>query len=404
MKELYQHYERHFGPGDDLYHVFAPYGVSPLGAHVDHQHGLVTGFAVDKGIDILFQPTETGLIEMVSLSFADPTIFHVEAPIYEKHFNWGDFLRGAVWVMQKEFQLKKGVRGIIRGSIPSGGVASSAALLCGFIAALAKANYLLLTRDQMVTLASRAERMFIGLTNGILDQSCVTLGERHHLLFIDTETSEHQTLPFGTFGADAPDENLPFCIGIFYSGVSRMLTNTDYNLRVQECRAAGWMLQAYGDSQLGRLENVHLRHVDRQLYDRYAPMMPPRFFRRARHFYEENERVQRGVELWQQGDIEHFGQLMFESCESSIHNYECGSPELISLYQSLRHTAGVYGARFSGAGFIGSCVALIDVQQADAVRTQVTADYLSAFPQYKDTFCSFICHSHQGLDFVDDVA
>ena len=25
-----------------------------MGAHVDHQHGLVTGFAIDKGVDLWF--------------------------------------------------------------------------------------------------------------------------------------------------------------------------------------------------------------------------------------------------------------------------------------------------------------------------------------------------------------
>jgi dTDP-4-amino-4,6-dideoxygalactose transaminase len=33
------------------YHIFSPYRVCPLGAHVDHQHGLVTGFAIDKGVE-----------------------------------------------------------------------------------------------------------------------------------------------------------------------------------------------------------------------------------------------------------------------------------------------------------------------------------------------------------------
>ena len=28
------------------YHIFSPYRVCPLGAHVDHQHGQVTGFAI----------------------------------------------------------------------------------------------------------------------------------------------------------------------------------------------------------------------------------------------------------------------------------------------------------------------------------------------------------------------
>lgn len=37
---------------DYQYHIFSPYRVCPLGAHVDHQHGLVTGFAIDKGVDL----------------------------------------------------------------------------------------------------------------------------------------------------------------------------------------------------------------------------------------------------------------------------------------------------------------------------------------------------------------
>ena len=33
---------------DYQYHIFSPY------RHVDHQHGLVTGFAIDKGVDLYF--------------------------------------------------------------------------------------------------------------------------------------------------------------------------------------------------------------------------------------------------------------------------------------------------------------------------------------------------------------
>ena len=41
------------------YHIFAPYRVCPLGAHVDHQHGLVTGFAIDKGVDLWFNVNDS---------------------------------------------------------------------------------------------------------------------------------------------------------------------------------------------------------------------------------------------------------------------------------------------------------------------------------------------------------
>ena len=51
------------------YHIFSPYRVCPLGAHVDHQHGLVTGFAIDKGVDLRFDVREDSLVKLSSRTF-----------------------------------------------------------------------------------------------------------------------------------------------------------------------------------------------------------------------------------------------------------------------------------------------------------------------------------------------
>ena len=67
--DLHQAYRTFFGKGDALYQLFAPYRICPLGAHVDHQHGLVSGFAFDSGIEFLFSATDNGKVEMASLSF-----------------------------------------------------------------------------------------------------------------------------------------------------------------------------------------------------------------------------------------------------------------------------------------------------------------------------------------------
>ena len=52
--------------------------------------------------------------------------------------------------------------------------------------------------------------------------------------------------------------------------------------------------------------------------------------------------------------------MSFESGESSIYKYETGSAELKTLYDIMRNTDGIYGGRFSGAGFKGCCMALFD--------------------------------------------
>src|SRR5690606_2244067 len=85
------------------------------------------------------------------------------------------------------------------------------------------------------------------------------------------------------------------------------------------------------------------RDMDPSVYNQYKHALPGRFQRRAEHYYSENERVKRGVEAWAAGDLAGFGQLMFESGRSSIVNYECGCPELITIYHLLRECPGVYG-------------------------------------------------------------
>lgn len=396
MTSLHQAYRTFFGKGDALYQLFAPYRICPLGAHVDHQHGLVSGFAFDSGIEFLFSATDSGKVEMASLSFEGLMTFNVQRPVDEKQSNWGDYLRGAVWALQQDFRLEKGIRGIVKGSMPIGGLSSSAALLCGFVMAIDKVNHLGLTRQQIIDYASVAERKYVGLNNGILDQACVVLCEADKLLFLDTETGEHRLIPFG---GDTP-RPLPFKLGIFFSGVTRKLTGTDYNLRVAECKTAAWIMQAYEGDHLKELPDTRLRDVPEANLEKYADRMPDRFARRARHFFSECDRVRKGVEAWEAGDIQRFGQCVFDSCESSMVNYECGSPELIALYKIMRKTDGIFGGRFSGAGFKGACIALVDPEKIDSIRESVTAEYLKAYPQYKDSFEIFFCDPANGVDFL----
>lgn len=396
MTSLFEAYRTFFGKGDALYQLFAPYRICPLGAHVDHQHGLVSGFAFDSGIEFLFSATETGKVEMASLTFEGLMTFNVQRPVDEKQGNWGDYLRGAVWALQQDFRLEKGIRGIVKGSMPIGGLSSSAALLCGFVMAIDKVNHLSLTRQQVIDYASIAERKYVGLNNGVLDQACVVLCEADKLLYLDTETGEHRLIPFG---GDTP-KPLPFKLGIFFSGVTRKLTGTDYNLRVAECKTAAWIMQAYEGEHLKELPDTRLRDVPEEHLEKYADRMPERFARRARHFFTECDRVMDGVKAWEEGDIERFGQYVFESCESSMNNYECGSPELIALYIIMRRTDGIFGGRFSGAGFKGACIALVDPAKLDSIRETVTREYLREYPQYKDSFEIFFCNPANGVDFL----
>lgn len=386
------------------YHIFSPYRVCPLGAHVDHQHGLVTGFAINKGVDLWFNVREDAKVKLSSLSFEGTVEFDLakRTEVREKH--WGDYARGAKYALKKRFELTHGIDGVIKGSLPVGGLSSSAAVLIAYVMAFAKANGIRLQPFEVVQIASEAEREYIGLNNGILDQACIALGKKNELLFLDCDTNEYRHIKFGGANASLPKqgglEGL-FEIGIFFSGLTRSLVNSDYNLRVFECKTAAWNMLAYHGQPLKTFDKTFLRDIPKETFDKTRDMMPSRFARRAEHFYSEYRRVRQGVTAWETGNLQLFGKLSFDSCESSIHNYECGSPELISIYNIMRPLQGVYGGRFSGAGFKGAVIALVDPTYKEEIEKTLTEQYLKEYPEYTDTFKVYWVQPDDGARFID---
>lgn len=93
--------------------------------------------------------------------------------------------------LKRNFKLTKGMKGVIEGSIPVGGISSSAALLCGFTLVLAHVNNITLSDFEIIRYASCAEIEYIGLKNGILDQGCVVLSLPEKLLRLNTKTEEY---------------------------------------------------------------------------------------------------------------------------------------------------------------------------------------------------------------------
>ena len=375
------------------YHIFSPYRVCPLGAHVDHQHRLVTGFAIDKGVDLWFNVREDSEVRLSSRTFDGDVSFHINTPSQVKEHHWGDYARGAKYALRKRFDLTRGIEGVIQGSLPVGGLSSSAAVLIAYVMAFAKANGITLQPFEVVQIASEAEREYIGLNNGLLDQACIALGKKDGLLFLDCDTNDYRIIK--------KNPAMPeFELGIFFSGLTRSLVNSDYNLRVFECKTAAWNMLAYTDQPLKTFDKTFLRDIPKATFDKTKIAMPARFARRAEHFYSEYRRVRQGVTAWETGNLKLFGKLSFDSCESSIHNYECGSPELVAIYEIMRKLPGVWGGRFSGAGFKGACIAIVDPAYKEQIEAELTKKYLEQFPEYENTFQCFFVKPDDGARFV----
>lgn len=384
---------RHF---ETIYHkfpeytAFTPYRVCPLGAHSDHQLGKITGFAIDKGIYIAYGPKMNGIIEISSLQFPKRAQWHVMSVPQEKQDDWADHLRGATVALNRRYPLRVGLCAVLDGELPIGGLSSSAAVIITFLSALCHLNGISLLPSELIEISQEAENKYVGVSCGRLDQSCEVYCRKDNLLYLDLQSGSYELIPQSA-------DMKPYEIAIFFSGLERSLASSKFNMRVDECRSAAYALKAFSGMEYGKFEETNLRDVPYETYLQYKDKLPENWAKRAEHWYTEFARVEAGAEAWRRGDIEEFGRLSFESGYSSVHNWETGSPELIRLYEIMTQTDGIYGGRFSGAGFKGCCMALIDPAYESEILENVEHEYLAAFPDLKGKYSAHICHTADGV-------
>lgn len=369
--------------------TFSPYRICPIGAHSDHNLGKITGFAIDQGIHIAYRPKQNGVIEMQSLQFPKRAQWHIRE-IGGKTGDWADYLRGATWALAKAYPLSVGLCGIIEGSLPIGGLSSSAAVILAFLDALCKVNHIQLPAGEIINIAFDAEKNYVGVNVGTLDQSCEVLSKKDHLLYLDCKDNQFELIP------TAPSMK-PYQIAIFFSGLEHSLAGSKYNMRVDELRSGIYALQAFAGMDYGKFSQANARDVSYDIYQTYKDRLPVQWARRCEHWYSEYQRVEAGAEAWRHGNLAEYGRLSFESGWSSIHNWESGAPEQIRLYEIMRETSGIYGGRFSGAGFKGCCMALIDPDKVGNIQEEVERKYLSSYPEMKVKYSFHLCNSADGI-------
>ena len=392
MLSMQEVFETKFPGATDVQTTFCPYRVCPIGAHSDHQYGIVTGLAISEGIHIMYSPAEDGEMSLHSMNIPGDQKFSVDrAGLVTK--NWSDYVKGAIMALRREHDVNVGLRAVVKGTMPIGGLSSSAALTIASLSALCRVNSIKLTPQEIIEHALWCENQFVGVKCGKLDMSCEVLARKDKLLYLDTRDDSYELMA-------KPDKMKPYEIAVFFSGLERsLMASSAFNNRVDEMKSAAFALKSYAGMECGQFADTRLRDVPREVFDAYKNNLPENWRRRATHFYDEYDRVRAGAAAWKQGDIEEYGRLVFESGQSSINNYETGSPELIKLYEIMKNTKGIYGGRFSGAGFKGCCMAIIDPEYREDVIARVTEEYLREFPGLDGKFSAHICYSADGCKF-----
>lgn len=366
--------------------IFVPYRVCPLGAHIDHQKGIVTGFAINKGTTLLFAPSDGAEICIHSMNFSGKTHFYTDKPV-EKSSEWSDYAKAAFYSLTESgYGIENGFYGVINGELSESGLSSSAAVIICYIKAFCTVNGICLDEMKLIELAHKAETEFIGLKCGILDQSCEILCKKNSLLVLDTLDASFAVIPC----IDSMEE---FEIALFNSGITQNLMDGDYNKRTEELRDACISLKKY--AKVDDCPDV-LRNIPYEIYQKFGKKLPENQRKRCEHYYTEMHRVEKGVEAFRKGDIKAFGEAINESGKSSIINYEAGHQSMKELLEIVRSCPGVYGARFSGAGFRGCCMAIVNPEYREEIQETVTRRYTEAYPMLASKFSVHFCKTENG--------
>jgi galactokinase len=307
----------------------APGRVNLLGEHTDYNDGFMLPVATPQSTTVAMSRSGDDYFYFYSATLDASVAFpkHGRAPA-----GFGSYIEGCIRMVEAEGVPVPALRVYCTTDLPVGaGLSSSAALEVATLRALRLLLRFELDDVKLARLAQRAEIEYAKVNVGIMDQMASSLADLDHMLFIDARTLEHRlaALPAGA------------SLIVVDSGVPRKLAGSKYNERRAECEEAARKL---GVKSLRDVRDLAA-----------LEQLPPLLRARARHVVHENLRV---LEAIGGVDAQRFGELMNASHQSLRDDYEVSIPELDQLVGLLREQPGVYGARLTGAGFGGACVAL----------------------------------------------
>jgi galactokinase len=346
--------------GDATLRVFqAPGRVNLIGEHTDYNLGFVMPIAMEMACFTAAAPSGDGIFRVYSRNMHEMVEWSAaDLATLQPRRHWTDYVVGiAQQLLRAGFDVG-GTNLALYSTVPVGsGLSSSAAIEVSVALALLHGREF--DRTELAKLAQRAEREFVGMPCGIMDQYVSVFGEAGKAIRIDCRSITHEAAPL-------PAEVAIIAVN---SMVKHDLGASEYPVRVRECHDA---VEAIQRSYPG----VHsLRDVSSDMLEKTQKAMTEVVYRRARHVVTEDERVVRFTAASEEGDLHEMGRLFLGSHRSLQHDYEVSAEELDYLVETASDFTGVYGARMTGGGFGGCIVALVAPERVDAFKGHITAAY-----------------------------
>lgn len=333
---------------------FAPGRINLMGEHTDYNNGHVLPVAINLGVAVvgsLARETSEG----VSREAGRCNSFEAASIGPGGVRGWARYFAGMAWAFREAGLRIPNLRIAVSGDLPMGtGVSSSAALEVAVGMLWRQFAPQIPEGLDLAKLGRQCENGFLGLETGLMDQMASVMGKQGMAIHFDVRA---QTVSY----ARIPDS---WRVVLCDTQTPRSLAESKYNERVKQCRSACRMIGVES------LRDATLEDVD---------SMPECVEKaRTRHVLTDNQRVLEMKEALEAGNNDRVGQLMQESHASMRDDYEISSPAL-DLMQRACMESGAIGARMTGAGFGGACVALVDVAHVDDFLGEAASRFRGSF-------------------------
>lgn len=354
----------------------APGRLEVLGNHTDYNAGLTLSCAVGFRCYAAATRLVNPVAKLQSTAFDTPAESFSLDQLDIEEGHWARYVLGLADALKRRGYDVPGFAMLVDSQVPqSAGVSSSAALEMAALTAMINLMDINIAINEMAQIGQESESLAVGAQTGLLDQLTSLLGQRDQFIKIDFQSMVTQTIP-------AP---AGWCFVAVDSGVKHDLTK-EYNARRSSCEAAA---RAMG------IESLRKATID--TLDSSSIEIEEEDYRCARHIIEENQRVRDAVSILGSQRMYDFGQLLFDSHQSSQSNFKNSCPELDELVAIAEKDERCIGARLSGGGFGGICINLVQTKYAEDYRMSLLralnrrnpASRWSAICEIGDGACSY---------------
>ena len=358
LKEVQLSFTKYFAT--DPLMVFSPGRINLIGEHTDYNEGFVFPAAINMGIALAIQKSDTESSQVYALDKKEIYEFSLNNIQPLKDGSWRNYVLGVISEIQKLGIVLENFNISFAGDIPGGaGMSSSAALENSVVFGLNELFNLKISKEQMILISQKAEHNYAGVKCGIMDQYASMFGENKSALLLDCRTIKSKS-----FKIDFKNYRLL----LINTNVKHDLSESAYNDRREACERVSKLLKIKA-----------LRDACKQDLETIKEQISKEDYSKAMYVIEENKRVEEFTKAINIDSLKTLGALLYQSHDGLSNKFKVSCKELDFLVEQTKSNKNILGARMMGGGFGGCTINLIKKTEVANFKKEIDTNFKNEF-------------------------